>query len=154
MIYELGGKSDQLFNQAACEGAEAWKKQTGKPYLEFESPTRRSASRRRAALPSAAPAHRGHRLPAGRSIDKVARDFPNTRFAIVDAVVDLPNVQSFVYREHEGSFLVGMLAALASKSGKVGFVGGMDIPLVRKFLCGYEQGARHADRRRCRRSRP
>jgi basic membrane protein A and related proteins len=60
-------------------------------------------------------------------------------------VVDLPNVQSFVYREHEGSFLVGMMAALASKTGKVGFVGGQDIPLVRKFLCGYEQGAKYAD---------
>jgi basic membrane protein A len=76
------------------------------------------------------------------SIRQVAAAFPRTSFAIIDAVVELPNVQSFVYREHEGSFLVGMLAALASKSGKVGFVGGMDIPLVRKFLCGYEQGAR------------
>jgi basic membrane protein A and related proteins len=66
-------------------------------------------------------------------------------FAIVDAVVDLPNVQSFVYREHEGSFLAGMAAAMASRSGKVGMVGGMDIPLVRKFACGYEQGARYAD---------
>jgi len=66
-------------------------------------------------------------------------------FAIVDAVVDLPNVQSFVYREHEASFLAGMAAAMASKSGKVGMVGGMDIPLVRKFACGYEQGARYAN---------
>jgi basic membrane protein A and related proteins len=83
-------------------------------------------------------------FPQAASIDKVARDFPTTQFAIIDAVIDLPNVQSFVYREHEGSFLVGMLAAMASKSGKVGFVGGMDVPLVRKFLCGYEQGARYA----------
>ncbi len=60
-------------------------------------------------------------------------------------VVDLPNVQSFVFREHEGSFLVGMLAALASKTGKIGFVGGQDIPLVRKFQCGYEQGAKYAN---------
>jgi basic membrane protein A len=75
----------------------------------------------------------------------VAKDFPKQRFAIVDMVVNLPNVQSFVYREHEGSFLVGMLAALVSKSGKVGFVGGQDIPLVRKFLCGYEQGAKYAN---------
>jgi basic membrane protein A and related proteins len=84
-------------------------------------------------------------FPQAASIDKVARAFPNLRFAIVDAVVELPNVQSFVYREHEGSFLAGMLAAMASKSGKVGFVGGMDIALVRKFACGYEQGARHAN---------
>jgi basic membrane protein A len=84
-------------------------------------------------------------FPQAASIDKVARAFSNTRFAIVDAVVDLPNVRSFVYREHEGSFLAGMLAAMASRSGKVGFVGAMDIPLVRKFACGYEQGARYAD---------
>jgi basic membrane protein A len=83
-------------------------------------------------------------FPFAPSMEKVARAFPKTRFAIVDAVVDLPNVQSFVYREHEGSFLAGMLAAMASKSGKVGMVGGMDIPLVRKFACGFEQGARHA----------
>jgi basic membrane protein A len=84
-------------------------------------------------------------FPHAPAIDKVAREFPKTMFAIVDAVVDLPNVQSFVYREHEGSFLAGMAAAMASKSGKVGFVGGMDIPLVRKFACGYEQGAKYAN---------
>jgi basic membrane protein A and related proteins len=84
-------------------------------------------------------------FPHAAAIDKVAREFPKTRFAIVDAVVDLPNVQSFVFREHEGSFLAGMLAAMASRSGKVGMVGGMDIPLVRKFACGFEQGARHAN---------
>jgi basic membrane protein A len=60
-------------------------------------------------------------------------------------VVDLPNVQSILFKEHEGSFLVGLLAAMASKSGKVGFVGGMDIPLIRKFACGYVQGAKHAN---------
>jgi basic membrane protein A len=75
----------------------------------------------------------------------VARAHPQTAFAIIDAVVDLPNVQSFVYREHEGSFLAGMAAAMASKSGQVGMVGGMDIPLVRKFACGYEQGAKYAN---------
>ena len=58
-------------------------------------------------------------------------------------VVDLPNVQSIVFKEHEGSFLVGVLAAAASKTGKIGFVGGMDIPLIRRFACGYEQGAKH-----------
>src|SRR5918997_1029808 len=67
------------------------------------------------------------------------------KFAIVDAVVDLPNVRSLVFKEHEGSYLVGMLAAMASKSGKIGFVGGMDIPLIRKFACGYVQGAKAAN---------
>jgi len=146
LILEMGGKADRSFNQAAWEGAEAWKKQTGKPYLEFEiaNAAQRELAARRFAERGANPVV-GIGFSQASSIAKVAREFPKTQFAIVDAVVDLPNVQSFVYREHEGSFLVGMLAALASKTGKVGFVGGQDIPLVRKFLCGYEQGAKHAD---------
>jgi basic membrane protein A len=146
VIYELGGKADRSFNQAAYQGAEAWKKRTGKPYLEFEvqSAAQREQAARRFAERGANPIV-GIGFPQAGAIDRVARDFPQTRFAIVDAVVDLPNVQSFVFREHEGSFLAGMLAALASRTGKVGFVGGMDIPLVRKFACGYEQGARHAN---------
>jgi basic membrane protein A len=60
-------------------------------------------------------------------------------------VVDLPNVQSVVFKEHEGSFLVGLLAGMVSKSGKVGFVGGMDIPLIRRFACGYLQGVKHGN---------
>ncbi|MGQ0675268.1 MAG: BMP family lipoprotein, partial [Rhodospirillales bacterium] len=75
-------------------------------------------------------------------MEKVAREVPSTKFTNVDAVVELPNVQSVVFKEHEGSFLVGMAAALASKTGKIGFVGGMDIPLIRAFACGYVQGAK------------
>jgi basic membrane protein A len=146
VIFELGGKFDRSFNQAAFDGAERWKKETGKPYLEFEiqNAAQREQAARRFAERGASPVV-GIGFPQASSIEKVAREFPKTQFAIVDMVVDLPNVQSFVYREHEGSFLVGMLAAMASKSGKVGFVGGMDIPLVRKFLCGYEQGAKYAN---------
>jgi basic membrane protein A len=145
VIYELGGKFDRSFNQAAFQGAERWKAETGKPYLEFEvqSAAQREQAARRFAEKGANPIV-GIGFPQASSIETVAKAFPNQRFAIVDMVVPLPNVQSFVYREHEGSFLVGMMAALASKTGKVGFVGGMDIPLVRKFLCGYEQGARYA----------
>jgi basic membrane protein A len=146
VIYELGGKFDRSFNQAASVGAERWKKDTGKPFLEFEigNAAQREQAVRRFAERGAEPIV-AIGFPMASAIDKVARAHPTLKFAIVDMVVDLPNVQSFVYREHEGSFLVGMLAALASKSGKVGFVGGQDIPLVRKFQCGYEQGARHAN---------
>jgi basic membrane protein A len=70
----------------------------------------------------------------------VSQEFPDTRFAIVDMVVDQPNVRSIVFKEHEGSYLVGVLAALASESDTVGFVGGMDIPLIRRFACGYAEG--------------
>ena len=75
-------------------------------------------------------------------LEKVAQEFPDTQFVIIDAVVDLPNVRSVVFNEHEGSYLVGMLAAMASQTGKVGFVGGMDIPLIRKFACGYVEGVK------------
>ena len=78
-------------------------------------------------------------------VEKVAKEFPKIRFTIIDGVVKLPNVQSVLFKEHEGSFLVGVLAALASKTGKVGFVGGMDIPLIRRFACGYEQGVKYAN---------
>jgi len=81
----------------------------------------------------------------GSAMEKVAKDFPKLKFAIIDSEVKLPNVQSITFKEHEGSFLVGMMAALASKTGKVGFVGGMDIPLIRRFQCGYEQGAKYAN---------
>ncbi len=146
IIFELGGKFDRSFNQAAYQGAERWKKESGKPYLEFEvqNAAQREQAARRFAERGANPVV-GIGFPQASSIEAVAKDFPNQRFAIIDMVVPLPNVQSFVYREHEGSFLVGVMAAMASKSGKVGFVGGMDIPLVRKFLCGYEQGAKYAN---------
>lgn len=146
VIYELGGKFDRSFNQAAFQGAERWKKASGKNYLEFEvqNAAQREQATVRFAQRGANPVV-GIGFPQMASIEAAARQFPNTRFAIIDAVVKLPNVQSFVYREHEGAFLVGLLAALASKSGKVGFVGGMDIPLVRKFECGYAQGARYAN---------
>ena len=146
VIYDMGGKFDKSFNQAAFDGAEKWKKETGKTYLEFEisNPTQREQSKRRMAERGADPIV-GIGFSQGTSLEKVAKDFPKLKFAIIDSVVTLPNVQSIVFKEHEGSFLVGMMAALASKSGKVGFVGGMDIPLIRKFQCGFEQGAKFAN---------
>lgn len=146
IIFELGGKNDKSFGQAAWEGAERWKQATGKPYLEFEiaNAAQREQAARRFAQRGANPIV-GVGFPQASAIEAVARAFPKTQFAIVDMVVALPNVQSFVYREHEGAFLAGLLGALASKTGKLGFVGGQDIPLVRKVLCGYEQGARYAD---------
>lgn len=76
-------------------------------------------------------------------VEKIAKQFPKVNFVLIDAVVDLPNVSSVVFKEHEGSFLVGALAALKSETNTVSFIGGMDIPLIRKFACGYEQGAKY-----------
>jgi basic membrane protein A and related proteins len=146
VIYDMGGKFDKSFNEAAFRGAEAWKKESGKPYLDFEisNATQREQAMRRMAERGANPIV-GVGFSQGSAVEKVAKDFPKLQFVIIDSVVKLPNVQSIVFKEHEGSFLVGMMAALASKTGKVGFIGGMDIPLIRKFQCGFEQGARYAN---------
>ena len=146
VIFDMGGKFDKSFNEAAYNGAERWKKETGKAYLEFEisNATQREQAMRRMAERNANPIV-GVGFSQGSAMEKTAKEFPKLGFTIIDFVVELPNVESVVFREHEGSFLVGMMAAMASKSGKVGFVGGMDIPLIRKFECGYAQGAKYAN---------
>jgi len=146
IVFDMGGKFDKSFNEGAYNGAERFKKETGIVYREFEVT---AEAQREQALRNMA--RRGSQIVVGigfsqaSGMEKVAREFPAVKFAIVDAVVDLPNVQSVVFKEHEGSFLVGMAAAMASKTGKVGFVGGMDIPLIRKFALGYEEGARYVN---------
>ncbi len=146
VVYDMGGKFDKSFNEAAYRGMERWKKESGKPYLEFEiaNETQREQALRRMAERGASPVI-GIGFGQAAAIEKVAKEFPKLHFTLIDMVVQQPNVQSIVFREQEGSFLVGMLATLASKTGKVGFVGGMDIPLIRRFECGYEQGAKYAN---------
>jgi basic membrane protein A len=145
IVYDLGGKFDKSFNEGVYTGAEKFKKETGTEYRDFEpqNDAQREQALRRFARDGFSPI-----VAVGFSqesaLKKVADEFPNVKFAIIDAVVEKPNVQSIVFQEHEGSFLVGLLAAQASKSGKVGFVGGMDIPLIRKFACGYVQGVKYA----------
>jgi len=143
VIFDMGGKFDKSFNQAGYQGAEQWKKETGKAYLEFEisNDTQRVQAIRRMAEKGASPII-SIGFAQASALQQVAKDFPKTQFAIIDAKVDLPNVQSLLFKEHEGSYVVGAMAALVTKTNKVGFVGGMDIPLIRKFQCGYEQGAK------------
>jgi basic membrane protein A len=143
VVFDMGGKFDKSFNEAAYNGMERWKKETGKNYLEFEisNESQREQALRRMAEKGASPII-GIGFGQASAIEKLAKEFPKLNFAIIDMVVNLPNVQSVVFKEQEGSFLVGAMAAMASKTGKVGFVGGMDIPLIRKFQCGYEQGAK------------
>lgn len=147
VVYDAGGKFDKSFNEAAFNGIEKYKNETGDSYLEFEVQTdaQREQAFRRMAEKGADPII-GIGFSQADALTKVAKEFPDKHFAIIDMVVELPNVQSIVFAEHEGSFLVGMLASMASKSGKVGFVGGMDIPLIRRFECGYEQGAKYVNK--------
>ena len=146
VVYDMGGKFDKSFNEAAYRGMERWKKDAGKSYLEFEiaNETQREQALRRMAERGASPII-GIGFGQAAAIEKIAREFPKLQFALIDMVVQLPNVQSVVFKEQEGSFLVGVMAVNASKTGKVGFVGGMDIPLIRRFQCGYEQGAKYAN---------
>jgi basic membrane protein A and related proteins len=143
IVYDLGGKFDKSFNEGVYNGAEQFKKDTGIEYRDFEV---QNDSQREQALRNFA--KRGHTpiLAVGfsqaQAVEKVAAEFPDIQFAIIDMVVEKPNVASIVFKEHEGSYLVGILAAMASKTGKLGFVGGMDIPLIRKFACGYVGGVK------------
>ncbi|MCC6303947.1 MAG: BMP family ABC transporter substrate-binding protein [Rhodobacteraceae bacterium] len=141
LVIDMGGKFDKSFNEAAWRGAERWKAETGGSYrdIEMQQEAQREQFVRRMVDAGSNPiVVLGFQNMA--TLEKVAPDYPDTRFALIDGVVDLPNVRSIIFAEHEGSYLVGLLAAMASKSGTVGFVGGMDVPLIRKFGCGYAQG--------------
>ncbi|MEO1248692.1 MAG: BMP family ABC transporter substrate-binding protein [Pseudomonadota bacterium] len=144
VVFDMGGKFDRSFNEGIYNGVEKFREETGISYEEFEvtNESQREQAIRRMAR-NGADVVIAVGFAQAPALEAVAPDFPDTKFTIIDMVVDMPNVQSVVFKEHEGSFLVGMLAAMASKTGGVGFVGGMDIPLIRKFACGYEQGARH-----------
>ena len=146
IVYDLGGKFDKSFNEGVANGANKFKQDTGIDFRDFEvqNDAQREQALRRFAHDGYSPI-----IAVGFSqesaLTKVAPEFPDTQFAIIDAVVDKPNVRSILFKEHEGSFLVGLLAAKTSKTGKIGFVGGMDIPLIRKFACGYVAGAKYAN---------
>ena len=146
VVFDMGGKFDKSFNEGVYNGVEKFREETGIEYREFEvtNETQREQAIRRMAERGADPVL-GVGFAQGPAMEKVAAEHPDKKFAIIDMVVDLPNVRSVVFKEHEGSFLVGMLAAMASKTGKVGFIGGMDIPLIRRFACGYVQGAKYAN---------
>ncbi len=143
LIYDLGGKFDKSFNEAAFNGAERWAEETGGSYLEIEiqSEAQREQALRRFAEAGANPViTTGFAIAS--SIEEVAPDYPDTKFVNIDGFLpEIPdNVQMISFQEHQGSYLVGMMAAMASESGTVGFIGGMDVPLIRHFGCGYAQG--------------
>ena len=146
IIYDLGGKFDKSFNESAYNGAEAWKAQSGSNYREIEL---QSQAQREQAIRRLAEAGNNPVVMTGfafaSALAAVAPEFPDTKFAIIDMVVDEPNVRSVIFKEHEGSYLVGLIAGMTTESNVVGFVGGMDIPLIRRFACGYVQGVKAAN---------
>ena len=146
IVFDMGGKFDKSFNESVHNGAQAFTKETGIEVREFEP---QNDTQREQALRNLARRGQTPIVAVGfnqaSALKTVSAEFPKLHFVILDTVVEAPNVQSIVFREEQGSYLAGMLAALRSGTGKVGFVGGMDVPLIRKFACGYGQGARAAN---------
>src|SRR5437879_1851294 len=159
IVFDIGGKDERSFNAAAWAGVKCaetglmpdGKTSCGKPAMDIVlrdvepgNPTSIEPAMR-------AFAERGYDLIIGVGfaqapiMEVVAKDYPNLHFAIIDGVSDLPNVASLVFKEHEGSYLVGLIAAKTSKTGTIGFLGGMDIGLIHRFEGGYEQGAKAAN---------
>src|SRR6056297_1907214 len=140
LIFDLGGKFDKSFNEAAWNGAERWAEETGGSYLDIEltSEAQREQALRRFAESGANPV-----ITTGFGfapvIEEVAADYPDTKFVNVDGFLPEipPNVRMISFAEHEGSYLVGMLAAKSTETDTLGFIGGMDIPLIRHFACVY-----------------
>ena len=146
VIYDAGGKFDKSFNQSASEGAERFKKETKIGYLEVQvandtqtEQVLRNLARKNIDLIAAIG------FVQSQAVQNIAKEFPKTKFVLIDGVASGDNVSSVLFKEQEGSYLVGVAAAMASKSKKLGFVGGMDIPLIRAFACGYAQGAKAID---------
>ncbi len=142
LVLDKGGRDDKSFNSAAFRGANEAKDKLGIELKVVES------SDDTALEPSLRTfAQHGYDLVIGigfimkTPVEKVAKQFPNTHFLIIDSLVTAPNVRSIIFKEHEGSYLVGAIAALTSKSKVIGFIGGMDIPLIRRFEMGYKAGA-------------
>ena len=143
IVYDAGGKFDKSFNQSAAEGAARFKKETGINVFEAQASSDtqaeqvlRGLARKKLDLIAAIG------FSQTQAVQKVAAEFPTVHFVLIDGNAAGKNVNSILFKEQEGSYLVGVAAAMAAKSGKVGFVGGMDIPLIRAFACGYSQGAK------------
>jgi basic membrane protein A and related proteins len=150
IVFDIGGKNDRSFNAAAWEGVKRAQNDLDICLYDVEpgnptsiEPAMRAFAEKNFDLII------GVGFAQGPIMQRVATDYPNIKFAIVDGVIfeddgktPKHNVASLVFREHEGSYLVGMIAASKSKTGVLGFLGGMDIPLIHKFETGYAEGAR------------
>ena len=144
IVFSTGGLGDKSFNDSAYRGLVKAKEELGADfkYVEPASPAEDEQYLREYA-------ESGYDLVIATGFQmkdaaaNVANDYPDKKFAIIDDIVELPNVKSLTFAEDEGSFLAGALAAMMSKTGVVGFIGGMEVPLIKKFQRGYEEGAKY-----------
>jgi len=143
IVFDIGGKDDRSFNAAAWQGVQRAAKDLPIVLRDIEPGTPNAIEPAMRAF-----AERNFDLIIGVGfaqapiMELVAKDYPHIQFAIIDGFSKLPNVASLGFKEHEGSYLVGILAAKASRTGTIGFLGGMDIGLIHRFAKGYEEGAR------------
>jgi basic membrane protein A len=143
IVFDIGGKDDRSFNAAAWQGVQRAAKDLPIVLRDIEPGTPNAIEPAMRAF-----AERNFDLIIGVGfaqapiMELVAKDYPHIQFAIIDGVSQLPNVASLVFKEHEGSYLVGIIAAKESRTGTIGFLGGMDIGLIHRFAKGYEEGAR------------
>jgi basic membrane protein A len=146
LVLDKGGKDDKSFNAAAFRGARDAQQKLGIQLKVVEATDDNAfEAMHRALAQKQFDLVIGVGISQGDAVRKVSAAFPDRRFALVDAEVSAPNVRSLLFQEHEGSFLMGVAAAMANRSGKVGFIGGMEIPLIKRFEMGYVAGVRHVN---------
>lgn len=143
MVTDVGGLGDQSFNDAAYRGLKQLEEELGAEIQVVESNDMADYVPNLRSL-----ADQGYDMVWAigflmtDALKEVALDYPDTHFGIIDSVVEADNVASVTFKEEEGSFLVGVVAGLMTKTNKVGFIGGMDFPIIRKFECGFRAGVK------------
>ncbi|GAA4568233.1 BMP family lipoprotein [Planotetraspora kaengkrachanensis] len=146
LAYDIGGRGDGSFNDAAAAGLDKAVTELKVEKKELEATQGETDAQKEERLRLLASGGYNPVIAVGFAysvpLGKVAKEFPDTKFAIVDDPVAAPNISNLLFAEEQGSFLVGAAAALKSKSGNIGFVGGVDVPLIHKFQAGYEAGAK------------
>ena len=150
LAFDVGGRDDHSFNESAARGVDKAKQELGVDAKMLTAKNNETEADREQRLTQLAEAGYnpviGVGFNYGKSIAKVAKEFPKTTFAVVDSVSEGKNIDSIVFSEHEGSYLAGVAAAKKSKTGKVGFIGGVNNALIQKFQAGFEQGVRDTDK--------
>ena len=149
LAYDIGGRGDKSFNDAAAAGLARVKKDLNVQTNELSAKANESPADKEERLRLLASNGYNPVVAVGfayaDALTKIAKQFPNVKFGIVDGVVDAPNVNSLVFAEEQGSFLVGAAAALKTKTKNVGYIGGCLVPLLQKFQAGYEAGVKAVD---------